>query len=86
MATMLVFHEVNDVDHWLASPKRQEFFGSVGMTAHTFVDPEKTNRVGLIVEAPDSDTFRRALESTEAAEAMKYDGVRPETVVMLVES
>ena len=45
-----------------------------------------TNRVGLIVEAPDSDTFRRALESTEAAEAMKYDGVRPETVVMLVES
>ncbi len=56
------------------------------MTARTFTDPEKTNRVGLIVEAPDADTFRRALESKEAAEAMKYDGVRPETVVMLVES
>jgi hypothetical protein len=40
----------------------------------------------LIVEAPDIDTFRRALEGKEAAEAMKYDGVRPETIVMLVES
>jgi hypothetical protein len=85
MATMMVFHEVDDVDHWLASPKREEFFGLMGMTARTFIDPEKTNRVGLIVEAPDSDTFRRALESKEAAEAMKHDGVRPETVVMLVE-
>ena len=86
MATMIVFHEVNDVDHWLASPKREEFFGPRGMTARTFIDPEKANRVGLIVEAPDVDTFRRALESKDAAEAMKHDGVRPETVVMLVES
>ncbi len=86
MATMIVLHEVDDVDHWLASPKRDEFFGLMGMTARTFIDPEKANRVGLIVEAPDPDTFRRALESKEAAEAMKYDGVRPETVVMLVES
>lgn len=86
MTTMIVFHEVDDVDHWLASPKRDEFFGLMGMTARTFIDPEKTGRVGLIVEAPDSDTFRRALETKEAAEAMKHDGVRPETVVMLVES
>ena len=75
MATMIVFHEVNDVDHWLASPKREEFFGPRGMTARTFIDPEQANRVGLIVEAPDVDTFQRA-----------HDGVRPETVVMLVES
>jgi hypothetical protein len=86
MATMMVFHEVDDVDHWLASPRREEFFGPMGMTARTFIDPERPNRVGLIVEAPDSDTFRRALETKEAAEAMKHDGVRPETVVMLVES
>lgn len=86
MATMIVFHEVDDVDHWLASPKREEFFGLMGMTARTFIDPGETNRVGLVVEAPDSDTFRRALETKEAAEAMKYDGVRADTVVMLVES
>ncbi len=86
MTTMMVFHEVDDVGHWLASPKREEFFGPMGMTARTFIDPENPNRVGLIVEAPDNDSFRRALESKEAAEAMKYDGVRPDTVVMLVES
>ncbi len=86
MATLMVFHEVDDVDHWLASPKREELFGPMGMTARTFIDPEKTNRVGLIVEVPDMETFRRALESKEAAEAMKFDGVRPETIVTLVES
>ena len=86
MTTMMVFHEVDDVGHWLASPKREEFFGPMGMTARTFIDPEKTNRVGLIVEVPDMATFQRALESKEAAEAMKHDGVRPETIVVLVES
>jgi hypothetical protein len=50
MPTLLVFHEVDDVDHWLASPKREELFGPLGMTARTFRDPEGSNRVGLIVE------------------------------------
>jgi hypothetical protein len=50
------------------------------------VDPEKTNRVGLIVDVPDMETFQRTLESEAAAEAMKFDGVRPETIVTLVES
>jgi hypothetical protein len=86
MATLMVFHEVDDVDHWLASPKREELFGPMGMTARTFIDPEKTNRVGLIVEVPDMETFQRALDSEQAAEAMKFDGVRPETSVMLGES
>jgi antibiotic biosynthesis monooxygenase (ABM) superfamily enzyme len=27
MPTLIVFHEVDDVDHWLASPKRKEYFG-----------------------------------------------------------
>ena len=86
MATIMVFHEVDDVEHWLASPRREELFGPMGMTARTFVDPGKTNRVGLIVELPDVETFRNALESEQAADAMKFDGVRPDTIVMLVES
>ncbi len=85
MATVLIFHEVNDVDHWLGSPRREEVFGPMGITVRTFVDPEKTNRVGLIVEVPDMAAFRRVMESEVAADAMRFDGVRPETVVMLVE-
>lgn len=85
MATVLIFHEVNDVDHWLGSPRREEVFGPMGITVRTFVDPEKTNRVGLIVEVRDMAAFRRVMESEVAADAMRFDGVRPETVVMLVE-
>jgi len=86
MPTLLVFHEVDDVDHWLASPKREEFFGPLGMTARTFRDPEGSNRVGLIVEVPSIEAYQAALQSEEAAEAMKFDGVRPETIIGLVES
>lgn len=85
MTTLLIFHEVDNVDHWLKSPKREEFFGPMGLSARTFVDPEKSNRVGLIVETPDLETFQKALQSDGAADAMKYDGVRPETILVLVE-
>jgi hypothetical protein len=86
MATLLVFHEVDDVDHWLASPKREELFGPLGMTARTFRDPEGSNRVGLIVEVPDISVWQETLQTEEAAEAMQADGVRPETIVGLVEA
>jgi hypothetical protein len=86
MMTVVIFHEVDDVDHWLASPKRDEFFNPRGMTVRTFVDPAGTNRVGLIAEVPDMDTLNEALQTEAAAEAMKHDGVRPDTIVMLVES
>ncbi|MET1066309.1 MAG: hypothetical protein ABWX85_15255 [Arthrobacter sp.] len=85
MATLLIFHEVDDVDHWLSSPRRQEIFGPLGMSVRTFVDPEKSNRVGLIVEVPDVDAFQRMMESEAAADAMKFDGVRPDTLLILVE-
>ena len=48
MPTLLIFHEVDDVDHWLASPRREEFFGPLGITARTFVDPAN----GGYVHAP----------------------------------
>jgi hypothetical protein len=85
MQTLLVCHEVDDVDHWLASPKREELFGPLGMTARTFRDPAGSNRVGLIVEVPDISTWEEALQSDAAADAMKFDGVRPETILVLVE-
>jgi len=86
MMTLMVFHEVDDVDRWLASPKREEVFGPLGITARTFVDPDKSNRVGLVLETPDMETVQQALQSDEAAAAMKHDGVRPETILLLVSS
>jgi hypothetical protein len=85
MATYLAFHEVDDVEHWLNSGKREEFFGPHGITARTFRDPSGSNRVGMIVEIPDFAVFEQLMQSEDAAAAMKYDGVRPETLVVLSE-
>ncbi len=85
MATYLAFHEVDDVEHWFKSRRREEFFGPHGMTARAFRDPSGSNRVGLIVEIPDFATFERLMQTEEAAEAMKLDGVRPETLLVLSE-
>jgi hypothetical protein len=85
MRTILIFHEVDDVDHWLESPRRREIFGPLGITARTFVDPDQSNRVGLLVEVPSMEVYREAIESPGAIAAMQYDGVRPGTVRMLIE-
>jgi len=85
--TVMAYHDVKDRDHWLASPKREEFFGPLGVTnIRTFVDPENPIRVGLVMDVPDMDAVLAAMETEAAAEAMAYDGVLPETVVILVEA
>ena len=86
MTTLIGFHEVDDVDHWLSSSRREELFGPLGITVRTFVDPEKTNRTGVLLEVPDMGAFQQAMESEAAADAMKFDGVRPETLVVLAEA
>jgi hypothetical protein len=86
VATVIVFHEVDDVEHWLRSPNRRQVFGPLGITGRLFTDPAKTNRVGLILEIPDMDALQQFLQTDEAAEAMRSDGVQPETMVMLEEA
>jgi hypothetical protein len=86
MTTLMIAHDVDDVDHWLASPKRDEFFGQLGMSARPFVDSDRSNHVGLVVEVPDMGELQKALASPEAAAAMKHDGVRPGTIHIMVGS
>jgi len=85
MKTLMIFHEVDDVDHWLKSPRRQEFFGPLGMTARPFVESADSHRVGLLAEVPSMEAFQEAMQSPGAADAMKFDGVRPETIVVFTE-
>jgi hypothetical protein len=87
MPTVMAYHDVKDKDHWLASPKREEFFGPLGVSnIRTFVDPENPTRVGLVMDVPDMDAVTSAMETQAAADAMAYDGVLPETLVILVEA
>lgn len=87
MATVLVFHEVEDVDRWLGSPKRAELFGKYDVsTIRTFVDPQGSDRVGLILEVPDLALVPKVLADEDMPAAMQHDGVRPETLLVLQEA
>lgn len=87
MTTVIAVHDVDDVAHWLGSPKRAEFFGARGMTVRTFVEPGGKKRVGLVIEnVPSLEALAAALQTPDAAEAMKHDGVHPDTVVLFVAS
>ena len=87
MPTIIGHHDVKDKDHWLASPKREEFFGPLGVTnIRTFVDPQNPTRVAVLMDVADMDAFTGAMKSEGAAEAMASDGVLPETLVILVEA
>lgn len=85
MRTILIFHEVDDVDRWLESPRRHEVFGPLGITARTFIDPTQTNRVGLLVEVASMELLQEAMGSRTAAAAMIHDGVRPDSVQVFIE-
>ena len=85
MATYVITHEVDDVDNWLSSPRREEVFGPMGVNVRTFRDPEGSNKTALIAEIPDMEAFQEFMKTDDAADAMKDDGVNPETLLVLSE-
>ncbi len=87
MPTVIGHHDVKDKDHWLASPKREELFGPLGVTnIRTFVDPQNPTRVAVLMDVADMDAVMVAMQTEAAAEAMAYDGVLADTLVLLVEA
>jgi hypothetical protein len=87
MPTVVAHHDIKDKDHWLASPKRKELFGPLGITnVRTFVDPQNPTHVAVLMDVPDMDAMMAAMKTKAAADAMAYDGVLPETLVILVEA
>jgi hypothetical protein len=86
MPTVIGYHDVTDTDHWLASPKREEFFGPLGVTnIRTFVNPEQPTKVAVLMDVQDMDAVLNAVQAQEGADAMAHDGVLAETLVILVE-
>ena len=85
MPKLIATHEVDNVAHWLASPKRDEVFAGVATNITTFVLPGDPNRVALSMEVADMAAFEAVMKSEAGAAAMKYDGVRPKTLVVYLE-
>ena len=87
MPTIIGHHDVKDTTHWLASPKREEVFGPLGVTnIRTFVDPQNPTRVAVLMDVADLDVLMAAMDNEAMGAAMEYDGVLPETLVILVEA
>ena len=87
MPSVIGYHDVKDQKHWLASPRREEFFGPLGVTnIRTFIDPQNATRVAVLMDVADMDALMAAMQTPRAAEAMDYDGVVAETLVILVEA
>ena len=87
MPTVIAHHDVKDTNHWLGSPKREEFFGPLGVTnIRTFVDPTNPKRVAVLMDVADMGALQAAMEGPDVAAAMESDGVLPETLVILVEA
>jgi hypothetical protein len=87
MPTVIGHHDVKDTDHWLASPKREEVFGPLGVTnIRTFVNPQNRTQVAVLMDVADLDVVMAAMQNQTMADAMDHDGVLPETLVLLVEA
>jgi hypothetical protein len=91
MTTMIAFHEVEDGERWAKAWRkgpgsRHEMLAEAGVTvARTFRDPENPNSTGLIWEVSDMEKLQALMESDEGKQAMAEDGLKPETLRMLVE-
>jgi len=71
MPTIIGHHDVKDTKHWLASPKREEVFGPLGVTnIRTFVDPQNPTRVAVLMDVPDMDRLMAAMKSEAMAAAI----------------
>ena len=58
----------------------------MGISMRTFRDPDGSNKVALIAEIPDMNAFQEFMDTEEASEVERYDGVRRQTILVLEES
>jgi hypothetical protein len=90
MTTAIIFHDVQDGAVWAKAWKqgpgsRHEMFGKLGIKCRNFRDPKNTNATGVLAEIPDMAKFDELLKSEEGQRAMREDGLKVDTMRMLVE-
>ena len=91
MTHLVIMHEVEDVDHWLAAwrgeDSRHALFKAHGAEhVHVVKSGENPNVTGLVVAVEDMDKFMAMLESEEGQAAATEDGVKLDTMTILEET
>ena len=81
-------HEVADRARWLASPKRAEIFGAMGIKTHTFIDAVAPNKCGILFEIPDDklEAFKIFMASPAGKAVSEGDGVYLNTLQVFIPS
>lgn len=90
MPTAIIFHEVQNGATWAKAWKqgpgsRHELFGRIGVKCRNFRDPNDHDSTGVMAEIPDMAKFQELLETEEGQRAMREDGLKVETMRVLVE-
>lgn len=88
---LVILHEVDDVDHWLAAwrgeDSRHHLFKDNGAEhVHTFRSPDSPNLTGLVISVHDMGALQAMIESDEGQAAAAEDGVRMNTMTVLTEA
>lgn len=87
---LVILHEVEDFDRWIAAwrgdDSRHALFEANGAAhVHTLQNPDSPNQIGLIVSVEDRDALFGMIESDEGQAAAAADGVKMDTITVLVE-
>ena len=86
MTLVIGVHEVEDVAKWLESPLRKQLFDARGIKHTTFKDPSGSNVTGLLFNVPDMDEFQKLMQSEEVQKSAAKDGVKLDTLRVLIEA
>lgn len=91
MTHMVITHEVDDADRWLAAwqgeDSRHKLFADNGAAhVHTFQDPSNPNRTGLIIAVSDMAALTALLQSEQGRVAASYDGVNLDTMTVYMQA
>ena len=87
---MMVMHEVEEFDRWIAAwqgedSRRDQFKANGAAHVHTFQNADNPNLTGLVVSVADIDTLNAFLASEEGAAAAAADGVDLDDMTVLME-
>ena len=90
MTTMIAFHETENGEHWAKAwhngeGSRHEMFDKIGVKCRNFRDPNNHNSTGVLLEIPDMAEFENFMTSDEVKKAMEEDGLKVESLRILVE-
>jgi uncharacterized protein (TIGR02246 family) len=88
---VVIIHEVEDGERWLSAwrgeDSRHELFEANGAAhVHTVQDPGNPNLTGLIINVTDMERMNAMLASDEGQAAALEDGVKPETMQVLLQA